>query len=66
MLWVKALNESQAVCGHTNLTYRIALSYPVCSGVHHGRAVRGVSALYRDRCNGDINIPFPAASSYTL
>ena len=50
----------------TNLTYRIALSYPVSSGVHQGRAVRGVSALYKDRCNGDKNIPFPAASSYTL
>lgn len=50
----------------TNLTYRIALSYLVSSGVHHGRAVRGVSALYRDRCNADKNIPFAAASSYTL
>ena len=59
------MNDSP-VCGYTDVTYRIAFSYPVSSGVHHGCAVRGVSALYRDRCNGDKNIPFPAASSYTL
>ena len=44
----------------------MALSYPVSSGVHHGCAVSGVSALYKERCKADMNIPFPAASSYTL